>query len=189
MRHVLATVALCIAAPLAAAQPLPPCGAASGASACFAPGPGAVTTYPPPAQADQPLRLHHVTLFSPNHERLAEWYRDMLGFTIAGRVRARRPDGTEVEIIRLTMGGVWLNVSRVPNLTERDRRLEYAGWRHLAFGTGDVQRAWESLRARGADVVGHGRIVFDPPGYEVAFVRDPDGNFVEFYQDLRAPTF
>jgi catechol 2,3-dioxygenase-like lactoylglutathione lyase family enzyme len=187
MRGRLVLLALCVVAPLAGAQP-PPCHGV-GAAACFTPDPGTVTTYPAPVAPDQPLRLHHVTLFSANHERLAEWYRDMLGFEIAGRVRAGRPDGVEIEIIRLTMGGLWLNVSRVPNLTERDRRLEYAGWRHLAFGTGDVQRAWESLRARGADVVGQGRMVFDPPGYAVAFVRDPDGNFVEFYQDLRAPAF
>lgn len=113
----------------------------------------------------------------------------MLGFEIAGRFTVRRPDGTEINIIRLAMGGVWLNISRVPGLTERDRRLEYAGWRHIAFGTRDVQQAWDGLRARGADVVGNGRVVFDPPGYAVSFVRDPDGNFIELYEDLRAPSF
>jgi catechol 2,3-dioxygenase-like lactoylglutathione lyase family enzyme len=165
------------------------CGPSLADVGCFVPERDGPTTFPNAATPDQPLKLHHITMFSNNHERLAEWYRDMLGFEIAGRFDARRPDGVVINIIRLTMGGVWLNISRLPGLTERDRQLEYAGWRHLAFGTGDVQRAWEQLRARGADVVGRGPVTFDPPGYQVAFVRDPDGNFIEFYKDLRAPAF
>jgi Glyoxalase/Bleomycin resistance protein/Dioxygenase superfamily len=82
--------------------------------ACFVPEQGGPTTFPNIATADQPLKLHHITMFSNNHERLAEWYRDMLGFEIAGRFDARRPDGVVINIIRLTMGGVWLNISRLP---------------------------------------------------------------------------
>lgn len=191
MTRVLAALAaLCL---LAVAEPgaqaSGTCSAPTDKVPCFLPDIGGPTTYPAPPAATQPLRLHHISLFTTDHERLANWYRDMLGFTIAGRVTAKRPDGVEIEITRLVMDGLWLNISRLPGLTERDRRLEYAGWRHLSFGTGDVQRAWESLRARGADVVGTGRIRFDPPGYAVAFVRDPDGNYIEFYQDLRKPVF
>lgn len=178
----------CLAIPPEASNGSPqPCRQAAPDARCFVADPAAPTTYPQPATADQPLRLHHITLFSTNNEQLAEWYRDMLGFEISGRFTARRPDGVEIQIIRLTMGGLWLNVSRVPGLTERDRRLEYAGWRHVAFATGDVQRTYDQLKARGAEVVGSGATTFDPPGYSVAFVRDPDGNFIEFYRDLRRP--
>jgi glyoxylase I family protein len=188
LRKVALVAAFCFAAGAAYGQAPASCTAVNGASPCFAPDRAGITTYPAPADASQLLRLHHITLFSPNHERLAEWYRDMLGFEIRSRITARRADGVEIAIIRVAMGGVWLNISRVisrvPNLTERDRRLEYTGWRHLAFATGDVQRAWESLRLRGAEVIGQGRTIFDPPGFATAFVRDPDGNYIELYQDL-----
>lgn len=187
MRIVTAVATACLLAAAASAEDT--CLPSAGIPPCFVTDQQAPTTYPPPPADSQPLRLHHVTLFSPDHERLARWYRDMLGFEIAGQVRTRRSDGVEVEIIRLRMGGLWLNVSRVPDLARREQGREYAGWRHLAFGTGDVQRAWESLRERGANVVGTGRLVFDPPGFAAAFVRDPDGNLIEFYADLRPPTF
>ena len=179
--------AIGVIAPATAQTPVECFGAP--ATPCFAGDAGGVTTYPKAPPAAQPLRLHHISLFTPNHEALSAWYRDMLGFSIAGRLTVRRPDGVEIEIIRMVMDGVWLNISRVPGLTERDRRLEYAGWRHIAFGTGNVQQAWDRLKSLGANVVGNGRVTFDPPGYAVAFVRDPDGNFIEFYQDLRVPSF
>lgn len=169
------------------ARAMPTCGDPS--AACFIGDRGSPTTYPKPAAADQPLKLHHISLYSNNQDRLAEWYRDMLGFTIAGRFTVRRPDGVEINIVRLTMDGLWLNISHLPGIADRDRRVEYAGWRHVAFGTGDAQRAWESLKARGAEVVGNGRVTFEAQGYAVAFARDPDGNFIEFYQDIRPPAF
>lgn len=52
-----------------------------------------------------------------------------------------------------------------------------------------MQRAGESPRARGVDLTGQGRPEFDPPGHAVAFVRGPDGNFIEFHPDLRASPF
>lgn len=90
------------------------CSDPAGAAPCFAPDNGSPTTYPRPPAATQPLKLHHISLFTPNHERLANWYRDMLGFVIAGRVTAKRPDGVDIEIIRLTMDGIWLNISGCP---------------------------------------------------------------------------
>ncbi len=68
-------------------------------------------------------------------------------------------------------------------LLQGARGREYQGWRHVAFAVEDVDAAWARLKAGGADVVGNGAINFVPLGYRVAYARDPEGNFVELYQD------
>lgn len=128
-------------------------------------------------------RFRHVTLFASDNETVARWYRDMLGMVLDARFTIKRPDGSQIDVVRLRLGTMLMHVSRVPDLMPRDRKREHQGWRHVSFAVPDVDAAWSRMRALGADVVGTGGMNFDPPGYRVAFVRDPEGNFVELYQD------
>ncbi len=134
----------------------------------------------PAAQAG---RLRHVSLFTADNQKLASWYVEMLGLQRDAQFTLTRPDGVKIDVIRLKLGDFLMHVSQLGSLTPRERTLEYTGWRHLSFVVDDVDKAWADLKARGADAAGNGAINFSPPGYRVAFVRDPDGNFVELYQD------
>jgi catechol 2,3-dioxygenase-like lactoylglutathione lyase family enzyme len=135
------------------------------------------------AQATQALRMRHVSLFTAQNETLAQWYVDMLGLKRDTRFVLTRPDGVRIDVIRLRLGDFLMHVSQLDNLTPRQRQLEYTGWRHIALVVDDVDAAWAALKAKGADVAGNGGLNFNPPGYRVSFVRDPDGNFIELYQD------
>ncbi len=128
-------------------------------------------------------RFRHVTLFVNDNERVARWYQEMLGMALDARFTLKRPDGTQIDVLRLRLGSMLMHVSKLPDLVPRERGREYQGWRHVSFAVPDVDAAWSRLKANGADVVGNGGINFDPPGYRVAFVRDPEGNFVELYQN------
>jgi catechol 2,3-dioxygenase-like lactoylglutathione lyase family enzyme len=140
------------------------------------------------AQTVQVTKARHVSLFTSDNEKLARWYVEKLGLAQDARFTIKRPDGTTIDIIRLKLGDVLLHVSKLDKLTPKARQLEYEGWRHVALVVDDVDKAWAALKASGADAVGNGGIDFVPQGanvlaYRVSFVRDPDGNFIELYQD------
>jgi catechol 2,3-dioxygenase-like lactoylglutathione lyase family enzyme len=136
----------------------------------------------------QVQKARHVSIFTRDNEKVAQWYVDMLGMQNDARFSIKRPDGSSVDIIRLKLGDFLMHVSTLDKLTAKERQLEYAGWRHVAFIVDDVDKVWADLKAKGADIVGRGGMDFNPqgaslPAYRVAFVRDPDGNFVELYQE------
>jgi catechol 2,3-dioxygenase-like lactoylglutathione lyase family enzyme len=140
------------------------------------------------AQTVQATKTRHVSLFTSDNEKLARWYVEKLGLAHDARFTIQRPDGTVIDIIRLKLGDMLLHISKLDKLTPKARQLEYEGWRHIAFVVDDVDKAWASLKSSGADAVGSGGIDFVPRGaalsaYRVSFVRDPDGNFIELYQD------
>jgi catechol 2,3-dioxygenase-like lactoylglutathione lyase family enzyme len=139
-------------------------------------------------QVVQAAKARHVSIFTLDNEKLARWYIDMLGLKQDARFTIRRPDGVSIDVIRLRLGDVLMHVSRLEKLTPKERQLEYTGLRHIALIVDDVDKAWADLKAKGVDAVGNGGLNFTPQGgdvlaYRVSFVRDPDGNFVELYQD------
>lgn len=60
------------------------------------------------------------------------------------------------------------------------------GLDHISFRVEDVPRAVESLATRGVDVVQTPPAIREPgPGIMVAFIKDPDGNWIELYHNPR----
>ncbi|WP_292444374.1 VOC family protein [Mesorhizobium sp.] len=111
-------------------------------------------SFPPPPTADQRFRLHHVTIFVHDSEAVADWYVRHLGFEIIDRAKFARQGGGEFDSIRVGTPGLWINISRLPNLVLRDPAKAYAGWRQISLAVANLPAAMRQLRAEGVDVVG-----------------------------------
>ncbi|MDH7488600.1 MAG: VOC family protein [Anaerolineae bacterium] len=123
--------------------------------------------------------LHHASIMASDLERAKRFYCDLLGL----EPLPRPPRGVP---------GLWLkagdaqvhvlvgNVDTVP-LTDERRALEGSGLAgHFALRVADVQRARVRLAEAGYPPLGD--VVERPDGSRSIFVRDPDGNLVEFIQ-------
>jgi glyoxylase I family protein len=128
------------------------------------------------------LQLHHVTLSANDVDSTAQWYVDYLGFSVTDRVSLTRPDGRQIDVIRIAKPGLQLNISKFPGSVPPNRSTENQGWRHLAFEVEDVDRTYQQLRSQGVQFITE-PFTYDPPGYRVVFFRDLEGNILELYQE------
>lgn len=116
------------------------------------------------------LGIEHTAIASPDPQKLAQFYVEVLGFVInynSGRtVFVKAPDGSMIEII--TAEG-----ERAP------QTLKDPGLRHLAIAVGDFEAAYRRLQAAGVEFVGEPS---QSKGTRVVFFRDPDGNFLHLIQ-------
>ena len=114
--------------------------------------------------------LEHTAIASPDPEKLANWYVDMLGFRInyayGGNYFVKAANGTMLEIIP----------------SEGDRaaqKLKDPGIRHLAIDPDDFAAAYAHLKQRGAQFLGD---PFEVQGNRLVFFTDLDGNFLHLIE-------
>ncbi|MBD2068632.1 VOC family protein [Leptolyngbya sp. FACHB-671] len=139
---------------------------------------------PAPEAAIVPrFQLHHVTRSVNDAERVSQWYVDTLGFTISDRFTLTRPNGSQVQVVRIETLGLQMNISEFDGSVAPDRTVDEQGWRHLAFQVDNVDQTYQHLQASGVQFLTE-PFTYDPPGYRIAFFRDPEGNILELYQDL-----
>ncbi|NJN89374.1 MAG: VOC family protein [Leptolyngbyaceae cyanobacterium SL_5_14] len=129
------------------------------------------------------FQLHHVTLSVSNAERVSQWYVEMLGFTVSDRFTLTRPNGSLVQVVRVEIPGLQMNISEFEGSVSPNRTVDEQGWRHLAFQVDNVDQTYQRLQAEGVEFLTE-PFTYDPPGYRIAFFRDPEGNILELYQDL-----
>ncbi|MCC6585836.1 MAG: VOC family protein [Bryobacterales bacterium] len=110
--------------------------------------------------------LEHTAIASPNPQKLAEWYVDVLGFrinfTYDGNYFVKAENGTMLEIIP----------------SEGDRKPEKMkdpGIRHLAIEVDDFDRGHEQLKSRGVHFFTD---ALDLKGNRLVFFADLDGNIL-----------
>lgn len=70
---------------------------------------------------------HHLALFTPNYDRIRDFYTTVLGFPIVGRIRGHN-------IIFVDCGSTAIEIV---DSAERAAGAD-GGWRHLAFEVDDV---------------------------------------------------
>jgi glyoxylase I family protein len=118
------------------------------------------------------LSIHHVSVIVVDTARALRFYRDTLGL----EVDSARPD--------LGYPGAWLKLGdqqihllEVPNPDSAQGRAAHGGRdRHCAFWV----RSLDALRAR-LDAAG-AACTLSKSGRRALFVRDPDGNALEFQE-------
>ncbi|MCC9312447.1 VOC family protein [Kitasatospora sp. RB6PN24] len=115
--------------------------------------------------------------------RMAEWYRTVLGFTL---IRGLELPQFDAEVAYLGNGAQVVELVRVANGIDQRRPLPpnhgaLRGLSQLAFYVADLAATASELKARGAELVTEPT---DAPalGVRVVFVRDPEGNYLEFIQ-------
>jgi glyoxylase I family protein len=124
-----------------------------------------------PAPIDVGL-MNHVALPSANPERSAQFYRDVLGFTITSRPS-------------FSFRGAWLHrrdvgvmIHLIHDAEFQPRREDAINTRgtHVAMHVDDYDAAIAALRNFGVELVER---KLPDYGYRQAFFRDPDGNVLE----------
>ncbi len=113
--------------------------------------------------------IEHVAIASPDPERLARWYAEVLGFAVnyrssTGRtVFVKAADGSMVEIVEAT------------GASAGTAEMNAQGLRHLALTVADFEVACRQLKERGIE------FLMGPTtngGNSVVFFADPDGNLL-----------
>lgn len=133
-------------------------------------------------------RAEHVMLGTGDYDATLAWWTGKLGFEI--EVEWTVPDFPGMRLAYLAKNGFRLEVVGSPERFQRratpaalGQHLTDSGFSHLAFRVADVDAAMAELAAKGVPA-------FFPPtsfpdvGRRVAFVRDDQGNVIEFAADL-----
>jgi catechol 2,3-dioxygenase-like lactoylglutathione lyase family enzyme len=147
-------------------------------------------------------RLANIGLHVADLDRSLGFYRDLLGMTLhidsgwqsdPGLLALSATPGGRIRIVNLITGEAGRGASvTLVQLAGLDRRpvsghgFQDPGTVHLAFMVTDLDATLAALHACGANPVAPaGEVAGGGPGHaRVAFVRDPDGTFVEFVQQL-----
>jgi catechol 2,3-dioxygenase len=119
--------------------------------------------------------LGHVVLYVSNIEKMAYFYREVLGFheiEKKGPIAIFSGGRTHHELLLIEVGG-----------TPAPRRW-WPGLYHIGFKIGDtpddIQKAYRELVQKGVTIVGTG----DHTVTHSLYIKDPDGNELELYADV-----
>ncbi len=124
------------------------------------------------------MRLEYVGLRVTDLERSVRFYTELLGLEEIRRRDSPNSGGTWV-VLKDPESGAKLELNWYPEGSEWDAPyVPGEGLDHIGFIVDDVREAYERLVAAGAEPA------MDPSRAEgwVAYVKDPDGNWVEIYQ-------
>ena len=133
------------------------------------------------------LRLDHVGISVGDAEALAGWYRDAMGFEEETRMTfpvdargdmtvivLRHPDGSRLELLERPGSEPGQEPDPFGSLLRR-------GVHHICFAVDDIDVAFAHLVGKGAGV--KFPVSASPiPGARMAYLTDPEGNFVELLE-------
>ncbi|MCG9895991.1 MAG: VOC family protein [Fimbriimonadaceae bacterium] len=132
------------------------------------------------------LRAHHVGLVVADLEASQAWYRTHFGM----EERSRTVSPTGLKIVYIGRDGFEIELFQHPEgvplagaRKELGSSLQEGGFAHLAFACDDVDALWPALEAAGHNLA-------SPPAVnedlrvKYCFIRDLDGNLIEFVQVL-----
>jgi catechol 2,3-dioxygenase-like lactoylglutathione lyase family enzyme len=137
-------------------------------------------------------KLHHAGISTPDVDRLARFYCDLMGFVEVFRKRWLSGEGADdvlglqdsaAEMVVLESEFATLELFQFhrpdPGELGPDRPVSDLGINHLCFVVEDLNAAMERLSAAGMRFHSAPRDVGDGP---FVYGRDPDGNVVELWQ-------
>ncbi len=120
--------------------------------------------------------LGHVVLFVTDLTKLADFYRDTLGFHEIARDTQTALFGTgrtHHEMLLIEVGGL------VEPRTHAKPGLYHIGFK-IGDSTDDIRNALEELQSKGVTIVG----TADHHVTHSLYILDPDGNELELYADV-----
>ena len=124
-------------------------------------------------------RIDHVEIVTDKLQQTAEFYTEVLGFTVKAQDRIERP-GSALNLTYLDLGGTVVELISYEGVAvEPAPQKEHLGYRMIALEVDDMQKAADYLKGKGVD------IVWGPvfrPTYARAEIRDPNGYHIELRQ-------
>ena len=138
---------------------------------------------------------HHVALATADMDRLLHFYCELLGLPLLSDGRMEPGDspefetvvglkGTRVRVAQLGVGNLRIEVFEYqepePGALDLPRACD-VGLRHIAFDVTDVDGEYERLKASGVTFLSAPQSIGNH-GLRSVYLRDPDGNIVEFQE-------
>lgn len=149
-----------------------------------------VSAEPPRPDPLSQTRAEHVMISTDDYAGTITWYRDKLGFTV--RHEWTVPEFPGVTLTYIELNGFIIEVVGTPTAFQQKRTppdlataLSDRGFGHLAFLAADVDAVAAELQRRGVALV-LPPTSFPDSGRRLIFVRDNNGNLIEFLTPLSA---
>lgn len=121
---------------------------------------------------------HHVAIMTHKLAALQQFYVDLLGLQVVGRVKR-----ADINILFVSAGDTAIEL--VERRSAEAPRRDGDGWAHIAFEVADLEQTVADLQQQGlAFHVLPRDFPAERPLFRLAFCKDPDGNDVEFVQTL-----
>ncbi len=145
--------------------------------------------------------IHHVAISTPDIDRLAAFYTDVIGFTpVMSTAWTDRPlvdrmiggyDRSAARQVMLQAGNAHLELfeytSPAPTLADPDRTPADHGYTHFCLDVVDIDAEYERLAANGVTFNSAPPTVEEmggAPRLRAIYGRDPDGNIIELQEVL-----
>lgn len=135
--------------------------------------------------------IHHVALNTPDLERLARWYIDVIGFQEVGRAEWADNEfidsligvkGSAAKTVMLRAGNCHLEIFEYSKPASREggrQRPHDYGYTHFALDVVDIDKEFDRLSAAGMTF---GRRPGEMGDIKAIYGKDPDGNIVELQE-------
>ncbi len=146
---------------------------------------------PSGAEEDDPLvqiRAHHLMISTDDYTGTLDWYRDKLGFELVREWTTPAVPGAKHAFLELA--GFAIEVVDTPTAFQEQRApanlteaLSNRGYGYMAFVAEDVNAVAAELESRGVQIV-LPPTDFETFGHRLLFVRDNNGNLIEFMTPL-----
>lgn len=138
---------------------------------------------------------HHVALATADMDRLLGFYCGLLGLPLLSDGQIGPGDspefekvvglkGTRVRIAQLGVGNLRMELFEYREPGPRDQQPPRScdvGLRHIAFDVTNIDGEYERLKARGVPFLSAPQSIGNH-GVRSVYLRDPDGNIVEFQE-------
>ena len=138
------------------------------------------------------LRVFHTSFTVSDVKAAADWYRNMLGFEIVSEMR--RPKhyievltgipGAELHVINVRGAGHTIELIQYTGApgVKLDTATNNVGSANIGFEVDDLHGMYAALKAKGAKFMAPPIEILGKPGGYVVYLKDLDGNNLEFVQ-------
>jgi catechol 2,3-dioxygenase-like lactoylglutathione lyase family enzyme len=141
------------------------------------------------------LRVTHTSFTVSDVKAVAEWYCKVLGFEVVSEMR--RPmhyievltaiPGAELHVINVRGAGYTIELVQYTGApgAKVDTATNNAGSAHIGFEVDDLHQMYVDLKAKGVRFVAPPMEILGRPGGYVTYLKDLEGNNLEFVQPPR----
>jgi glyoxylase I family protein len=129
-------------------------------------------------------RIDHVEIVTDQMPRTAQFYTEVLGFTVKARDRIECSGlGVPIDLVYLDLGGTVVElIAYEGTQVDPAPQTEHLGYRMIALEVDDMQKTADYLRTKGVDIVWGPRV---RDTYSRAEICDPNGFHIELRQWFR----
>lgn len=128
---------------------------------------------------------HHIGIFTNNPAELIGFYTEKLGFKqgitkiVPEKIMAPIFGlSSAFSLTKLTSGRMTIEVLCPENYRLKEKDGDSAGYNHWCLGVDDKEAFCNGLERRGVHII---RV--ENNGRHICFIKDPDGNLIELYEE------